>query len=139
MGHLGGHLEKHFTEEACPLFHGVPLPETKAQAAERARRDEDRKNAAILLDPDKKQVTVEQKTYQLKIRDIRNKFVPTTGSPTRHPVNNHNRGDSREYREPPLTGLVSDYDLQLFREAQAVASEKIEEELKDLPAGKGTK
>lgn len=140
-GHLGGRFEKHFTEEACPLFHGVSLPETKTQAAERIRRNEDRKNATILLDPEKKQVTVEQKAYQLKVRDIRNKFAPPTGSPPHSPsagLNNH-RADVREYREPKLNGLVSDYDLQLFREAQAVASEKIEEELKDLPAGKGTK
>lgn len=140
-GHLGGRLDKHFTEEACPLFHSVPLPDTKTQATDRTRRNEDRKNAAILLDPEKKPPTVEQKAYQLKIRDVRNKFATSTGSPTRSPsigLNNH-RGDVREYREPKLTGLVSDYDLQLFREAQAVASEKIEDELKDLPAGKGTK
>ena len=41
-----------------------------------------------------------------------------------------------EDREPCLAGLVPDYDLQLFREAQAVASEKIEEELKE-PVNKG--
>jgi len=34
---------------------------------------------------------------------------------------------------------VPDYDLQLFREAQAQASERIEDELKDLPVGKGIK
>lgn len=123
------------------MFHGLTVLDTKNQSAERVRRNEDRKNATILLDPDKKQATVEQKAYQLKIRDIRNKFAPPTGSPPRSPtagLNNH-RADVREYREPKLNGLVSDYDLQLFREAQAVASEKIEEELKDLPAGKGTK
>lgn len=44
-----------------------------------------------------------------------------------------------EDREPNLCGLVPDYDLQLFREAQAQASERIEDELKDLPVGKGIK
>lgn len=44
-----------------------------------------------------------------------------------------------EDREPNLGGLVPDYDLQLFREAQAQASERIEDELKDLPVGKGIK
>lgn len=44
-----------------------------------------------------------------------------------------------EDREPNLAGLVPDYDLQLFREAQAQASERIEDELKDLPVGKGIK
>jgi len=44
-----------------------------------------------------------------------------------------------EDREPNLSGLVPDYDLQLFREAQAQASERIEDELKDLPVGKGIK
>lgn len=139
-GHLGGRLEKHFTQEACPLFHNMTLADTKAWALEREQRDEERKKAIILYEPSKKQVTVEQKAYQLKIKDIRAKFKPNPPSPIRasHTHSNHNKAHT-EQREPNLTGLVSDYDLQMFREAQAIASEKMENEVKEIPAGKGTK
>ena len=40
-------------------------------------------------------------------------------------------------RETNLKGLVSTYDLNLFREAQAKASIEIEQELKGLPDVKG--
>jgi len=42
-------------------------------------------------------------------------------------------------RETNLKGLVSSYDLNLFKEAQAKASIEIEQELKGLPDVKGTK
>lgn len=150
-GHLAGNLAKHFTPEACPLWHGVTLAETRLRAEERQRRDAERIRAGILYEPDKKQLTVEQKAYQLRIRDVRSKFVPTPVSPSVRPpptsytYRGHRGGGADAMRggepqhEPNLTGLVSDYDLQLFREAQAVASERIEDELRVLPAGKGTK
>mgnify|MGYP000426815241 CR=1 FL=1 len=40
-------------------------------------------------------------------------------------------------REPDLNNFVPEYDLKLFRDAQALASERIEEELKSLPSTKG--
>ena len=40
-------------------------------------------------------------------------------------------------RETNLKGLVSSYDLNLFKEAQAKASIEIEQELKGLPDVKG--
>lgn len=138
MGHLGGRLEKHFTQEACPLYHNMTIAETKAWASERQQREEERNKALILYEPSKKQHTVDQKAYQMKVKDIRNKFKPPLSSPSRscHPSVYFNKDTDRE---PNLTGIVSDYDLQLFREAQAMSSEKIEEELKDIQTGKGTK
>lgn len=137
-GHLGGRIDKHFTQEACPTYHNMTLADTKAWALEREGREEERKKAIILYDPAKKVVTVEQKAYQLKIKDIRAKFKPNPPSPVRTSHTNSNY-KHHDYREPNLTGLVSDYDLQLFREAQATASEKMETEVKEMPAGKGTK
>lgn len=138
MGHLGGRLEKHFTQEACPLYHNMTIAETKAWALERQQREEERNKAHILYDPSKKQHTVDQKAYQIKIKDIRNKFKPPLSSPSR--TSHTNAYFTKDVdREPNLTGVVSDYDLQLFREAQARSSEKIEEELKDIQTGKGTK
>lgn len=131
-------MEKHFTLEACPFYHNMTLADTKAWALERQQREEERKKALILYEPSKKQCTVDQKAYQLKVKEIRNKFKPPLTSPSRSIHANAHFHKDKE-REPNLTGLVSDYDLQLFREAQARSSEKIEEELKDIQTGKGTK
>lgn len=141
LGHLGGRLDKHFTQEACPFYHNMTLADTKAWALERQQREEERKKAFILYEPSKKQHTVEQKAYQMKVKEIRNKFKPPLTSPSRSlsHTNAHFQNQKEIDREPNLTGLVSDYDLQLFREAQARSSEKIEEELKDIQTGKGTK
>lgn len=140
IGHLGGRLDKHFTQEACPLYHNMTLADTKAWALERQQREEERNKAHILYEPSKKQHTVDQKAYQIKVKEIRNKFKPPLTSPTRSShTNAHFQNQKDVDREPHLTGLVSDYDFQLFREAQARSSEKIEEELKDIQTGKGTK
>lgn len=50
-----------------------------------------------------------------------------------------NGEDLNDEREPALEGFAPDYDLRLFREAQALAAVKIEEELGDLPTDRGTR
>lgn len=148
VGHLGGRMPKHFTPEACPVWHGFTLTETRQRADERAKCNEARRKATILFEADTKQPSVEQKSYQMKIRETRSKFIPQPASPsvraapTSYTYRGAHRGEQHRgepQHEPNLAGLVSDYDLQLFREAQAMASERIEDELRLLPAGKGTK
>lgn len=139
MGHLGGHFEKHFTQEACPLYHNVPLSDTKVWALEREQRKEDRKKAQMLFDPSKKETTVEQQAFRIKIEEIRDHFKPKLPSPTRHGHLPNGKLNEMKEREPNLNGLVSDYDLKLFREAQAMASEEMESELLKFPAERGTK
>lgn len=138
-GHLGGHFDKHFTQEACPLFHNMTLSDTKAWHLERVQREEDRKKAIILFDPMKKVTTVEQKAYQMKIKEIRANFKPNPPSPVRHIHHGNITQAIDQKREPKLCGFVSDYDLQLFREAQALASEKMESDLFKLSPERGTK
>lgn len=122
-GHLSGKYDTHFTLEACPTYHNVTIVETKQALNERKKRIEERMKAVKEFEP-KKPPTNEQKLYLQKIRDIRSKFKAPTKS----------NDDSRtEDREPSLAGAVSDYDLILFRDAQAIASENIENELKQLP------
>ncbi|CRK93426.1 CLUMA_CG006962, isoform A, partial [Clunio marinus] len=130
MGHLSGKSESHFTIEACPMYHNLTIAETKQNLIERRKRVEERAKSLKELEP-KKPPTNEHKAYLQKIRDIRAKSKPT--------LKLHD--DSRlDDREPNLAGAVSDYDLQLFRDAQAIASENIENELTKLPCrGSGTK
>ncbi|XP_031616958.1 histone acetyltransferase KAT7 [Contarinia nasturtii] len=148
IGHLNGKFEKHFTQEACPFYHNVLLDETKKRREERLKHEDERKKATILFDPMSNVTTVEQKAYQMKINDMRANFVPNPPSPVRQPnqnaiANKHHQqqqnGETKQ-KEPTLKGYVTDYDLRLFQEAQAVASEKIETDLLRWPAdNKGTK
>lgn len=152
LGHLGGLSEKHFTQEACPLYHNVSLEETKKRREERLKQEDERKKATILYDPMSSVTTVEQKSFQMKIAEMREKFVPNPPSPTRqnHQQNSTAKNQSQQHeqqhqngesiqREPILKGYVTNYDLRLFQEAQAVASEKIEADLLKWPAERGTK
>ena len=47
--------------------------------------------------------------------------------------------DLPEDREPNLDGFTSEWDLQIFREAQAAASEAAENALRGLPDTKQTR
>uniref|UniRef100_A0A1B0DAP8 Histone acetyltransferase n=1 Tax=Phlebotomus papatasi TaxID=29031 RepID=A0A1B0DAP8_PHLPP len=132
LGHLGGQFDKHFTIEACPMYHNMTAAEAKVAYIERKKRDEERRKALAAYDPTKKSITADQKAYLQRIRESRAKHK---SNPT---ANSHPPAADKK-KEPNLTGIVSDYDLQLFRDAQALAAENIENELKALPASKGTK
>lgn len=130
-GHLGSRQDKHFTIEACLTYHNVSPADTKEHYLDRKKREEMRKK---MFESWKKmqraQITSEQKQNTQKIKEMRAKFKPENiDGPTSLDKN----------REPNLNNIVPDYDLKLFRDAQAIASEKIEEDLKSLPNTKGTK
>lgn len=127
IGHLSGNYDKHFILEACPMYHNLTISETKQNLFERKKRSTERMKALCDFDSKKPQST-EQKNYLQKIRDLRSKFKPPSN--IKQHQNDENRHDEKE---PNLNGIVSDYDLQLFRDAQAIASENIENELKQLP------
>lgn len=60
----------------------------------------------------------DQRSYQLKVKDIRSRFQERQGADLKlKPIERH--------RQPDLANIASEYDLKLFKEAQAVASEKI--------------
>lgn len=133
-GHLSGHLERHFTIEACPIYHNRTPEACKESYNESKKREEERKKALLALNKKspKSHITPEQRQCQLKVKELRSK------SDKRGNEDVENSPDEKD-REPKLTNIVSDYDLKLFQEAQALASEKIEEDLKGLPYVKGTK
>lgn len=92
--------------------------------------------------------SADQKQYLHDIEEMRAQFVPrpsalkikTEAGADNAITQNHKEvaTDDRS-REPCLDGLVSDYDLQLFLQAQAIASEKVETDLMKYPAERGTK
>ncbi|XP_053673244.1 histone acetyltransferase KAT7 [Anopheles nili] len=141
LGHMGGQLEKHFTLEACPMYHNMTIDQTKQLLVERRQREEERRRSIPVYENSKKIQTPEQKIYAQKIRDIRARFKPCPPVPTPADTSKllDNSDEHKIKPEPKLEGIVPDYDLQLFREAQALASESIEKELGDMVTGKGTK
>ncbi|XP_050079004.1 histone acetyltransferase KAT7 [Anopheles maculipalpis] len=140
MGHMGGQFEKHFTLEACPMYHNMSIEQTKQLMTERKLHEDERRRAVPVYENSKKIQTPEQKLYAQKIRDLRARFKPSTPPPLSERPKSFLDRDGNEIKpEPKLEGIVPDYDLQLFREAQALASESIEKELGDMVTGKGTK
>jgi histone acetyltransferase MYST2 len=144
-GHLGGQFDKHFMIEACPVYHNMNLAQTMEHLMERQKRDEERKKMSTSEVVRKGQLTNEQRQYQQRIKDIRSKFKPTSTTPvvttaaTLQEKKDMRAKEEKEEREANLNGIVSEYDLMLFREAQAVASENIENELRQYSSTKGTK
>lgn len=68
-------------------------------------------------------ITEQQRNYQLKIREMRNKWK-SEGDANESDSGGELQGNEKD-RQPRLNNLAPDYDLKLFMESQAVASEKI--------------
>lgn len=132
-GHLSGKLDSHFTLEACPLYHNTTPQACVEFYKERKKREDERKKAVTNLAKKPKGVhqTTEQRNYQLKVREMRNKWKGNTGDGNESDSGGELQGNEKD-RQPRLNNLTPDYDLKLFMEAQAIASEKIEKELKEL-------
>ncbi|XP_053612234.1 histone acetyltransferase KAT7 [Plodia interpunctella] len=136
-GHLGGKAARHFTWAACPVYHNVTRAQCAAAAEERAAAAGTRRRAlaALQLRP-RAMPTIDQRAYQLKVKDMRSKWK---GSQELRDKLAASTEEVTEEREPLLDGFAPDYDLRLFREAQALAAVKVEDELGDLPSDKGTR
>nr|XP_034827105.1 histone acetyltransferase KAT7 [Maniola hyperantus] len=135
MGHLGGKAPRHFTWDACPVYHNVTAAWCVAAAEERAAAAATRRKAlAAMQQRPRAMPTIEQRAYQLKVKDMRSKWKGS--QELRSMPTNEDLG---EEREPLLEGFAPDYDLRLFRDAQALAAVKIEEELGDICTDKGTR
>ncbi|KAH0945531.1 hypothetical protein HN011_006842, partial [Eciton burchellii] len=133
-GHLSGKLDSHFTLEACPLYHNTTSQACVEFYKERKKREEERKKAIANLAKKPKGVhqTTEQRNYQLKVREMRNKWKGHgSGDGNESDSGGEMQGNEKD-KQPQLNNLTPDYDMKLFMEAQAAASEKIEKELKEL-------
>ena len=134
LGHLSGKLERHFTHDACPLYHNTTAQVCKNNLTDYIRKDAARKMALLQLSTKSPLVspTADQKKYHQKIKEERQvkEEAMSQDEEDEVPITD---------RERNLKGLASNYDLALFREAQAKASLEIEDQLKGLPDVKGTK
>ncbi|XP_017878067.1 histone acetyltransferase KAT7 isoform X2 [Ceratina calcarata] len=133
-GHLSGKLDSHFTLEACPVYHNTTPQACVEFYKERKKREEERKKAIACLakkSPKGVHQTTEQRNHQLKVREMRSKWKGGAGDGNESDSSSELQGNEKD-RQPRLTNLTPEYDLRLFMEAQAIASEKIEKELKEL-------
>ncbi|XP_072343240.1 histone acetyltransferase KAT7 isoform X6 [Scyliorhinus torazame] len=99
-GHLTGKHERHFSISGCPLYHNLSADECKAPTEKQLRYKE---KVTELRKKRNSGLTKEQKEKYMEHRQI--------------------HGSTRE---PLLDNLTSDFDLELFRKAQARASEDLE-------------
>lgn len=130
IGHLSGKIDRHFTLESCPVYHNTNFDKCKLELEERNQREEIRKKAfEYHKKTPRSPPTIEQKQYLQKIRENRLKFKGDHIEDIKPSVD--------KTKEPDLHNFVPEYDLKLFRDAQALASEKIESDLKLLPSTKG--
>ncbi|XP_021205742.2 histone acetyltransferase KAT7 isoform X3 [Bombyx mandarina] len=138
LGHLGGKAERHFTWAACPLYHNVSGAWCAAASEERAAAAAARRRAlAHLSQRPRSMPTIEQRAYQLKVKDMRSKWKGSQELNEKLAASGND--ELTEEREPILEGFAPDYDLRLFREAQALAAIKIEEELGEIITDRGTR
>ncbi|XP_056871046.1 histone acetyltransferase KAT7-like isoform X1 [Takifugu flavidus] len=129
LGHLTGRHERHFSISGCPLYHNLSVDECKGKnttrdkpAEERTlthRQDENRHSTRSQAPSDR------QLRYKEKVTEIRRKRNSNLNKEQKDKCMDHlqNHGVSRE---PLLENITSDYDLELFRKAQARASDDLE-------------
>nr|CAB3257901.1 ZF(C2HC)-2 zinc finger protein [Phallusia mammillata] len=139
-GHLLGRFERHFTPSTCPIFHNLTPERCKENHEAYTRLKQER--AAISNDSDKSNVhhntrkqadagpTPTQLRYRKKIQTDRSSH--TSLAPEVKRINGEHKNKYGSTREPLLNGIASQYDLNLFRRAQALASEGLENELERL-------
>ncbi|GCB68157.1 histone acetyltransferase KAT7 isoform X1 [Scyliorhinus torazame] len=130
LGHLTGKHERHFSISGCPLYHNLSADECKVRAQQRERQiddralsqrqDENNRHATRHQAPTEKQLR-----YKEKVTELRKKRNSGLTKEQKEKYMEH-RQIHGSTREPLLDNLTSDFDLELFRKAQARASEDLE-------------
>ncbi|KAM6964385.1 histone acetyltransferase KAT7 isoform 2-T2 [Tautogolabrus adspersus] len=128
LGHLTGKHERHFAVSGCPLYHNLSADECKVKAVSREKQEEEVKpqeesnsrHATRHQTPTSKQSRYKEQVAEM--RKGRNSGLQKEQK-EKHMEHRQTHGNTRE---PLLENITSDYDLELFRKAQARASEDLE-------------
>ncbi|KAK1793879.1 hypothetical protein P4O66_010701, partial [Electrophorus voltai] len=150
LGHLTGKHERHFSISGCPLYHNLSADECKVKAIEREKQDDERSQGQseesrhatrhqvlVLL---QKGVlycgivssesscgaspTARQVKYKEKVQEMRKRRDAGLTKEQKEKYMEHRQAHGMT-REPLLENITSEYDLELFRKAQARASEDL--------------
>ncbi|XP_054606848.2 histone acetyltransferase KAT7 isoform X4 [Nothobranchius furzeri] len=127
LGHLTGRHERHFSVSGCPLYHNLSADECKGktsvrdkQAEERSQQQDESRHSTRSQAP-----TERQQRYKEKVTELRRKRNSGLNKEQKEKHTEHHQSHETR-REPLLENITSDYDLELFRKAQARASEDLE-------------
>ncbi|XP_037333272.2 histone acetyltransferase KAT7-like isoform X1 [Pungitius pungitius] len=130
LGHLTGRHERHFSISGCPLYHNLSADECKGKASTRDkqaeertlshRQDENRHSTRNQAPSDR------QLRYKEKVTELRRKRNSGLNKEQKDKHMEHRQSHGAS-REPLLENITSDYDLELFRKAQARASDDLSE------------
>ncbi|KAM5274111.1 histone acetyltransferase KAT7 isoform 8-T8 [Ctenodactylus gundi] len=130
LGHLTGKHERHFSISGCPLYHNLSADECKVRAQSRDKQIEERMLSHRQDDNNRHATrhqapTERQLRYKEKVAELRKKRNSGLSKEQKEKYMEH-RQTYGNTREPLLENLTSEYDLDLFRRAQARASEDLE-------------
>ncbi|XP_078501379.1 histone acetyltransferase KAT7 isoform X6 [Lissotriton helveticus] len=130
LGHLTGKHERHFSISGCPLYHNLSADECKVRAHSRDKQIEERMLSHNQDDNNRHATrhqapTERQIRYKEKVSELRKKRNTGLTKEQKEKYMEH-RQTYGNTREPLLENLTSEYDLELFRRAQARASEDLE-------------
>ncbi|KAM9746577.1 histone acetyltransferase KAT7-like isoform 1-T1 [Menidia menidia] len=129
LGHLTGRHERHFSISGCPLYHNLSADECKGKASTRDKQAEER-TLSHRQDENRhstrsQALTERQLRYKEKVTELRRKRNTGLNKEQKEKCSEHRQSHGTS-REPLLENITSDYDLELFRKAQARASEDLE-------------
>ncbi|XP_043911014.1 histone acetyltransferase KAT7 isoform X2 [Protopterus annectens] len=130
LGHLTGKHERHFTISGCPLYHNLSADECKVRAQHRDKQSEERTLSHRQDDSNRHATrhqapTERQLRYKEKVAELRKRRNAGLTKEQKEKYMEH-RQKYGNTREPLLENITSEYDLELFRRAQARASEDLE-------------
>ncbi|XP_066520881.1 histone acetyltransferase KAT7 [Hoplias malabaricus] len=128
LGHLTGKHERHFSISGCPLYHNLSADECKVKATERDKQEDERgqnQNEENRHATRHQAPTARQVRYKEKVQEMRKRRDVGLTKEQKEKYMEH-RQTHGTTREPLLENITSEYDLELFRKAQARASDDLE-------------
>ncbi|XP_072049499.1 histone acetyltransferase KAT7-like [Amphiura filiformis] len=128
LGHITGKFMKHRTITGCPLYHNMTAEECKLRQEDKEKTKLKESQMTDLSRKNLRQSSPARLQQQKKysIQELRRARKERTQE--QKEKNRNHREEFHKSREPLLNGLTSQYDLDLFREAQNRASEEMERE-----------
>jgi histone acetyltransferase MYST2 len=129
QGHITGRHDTHRTLAGCPLYHNMTIESCKERLSEREAAAAEKKKASQndRRDLRRQIVTADQKEAKTKTKAERSKKPEVTAAVKEQHSLHREQFDMT--REPLLSGLTSEFDLKLFRQAQIQACEQLSYEM----------
>ncbi|XP_068605944.1 histone acetyltransferase KAT7-like [Brachionichthys hirsutus] len=129
LGHLTGRHERHFSISGCPLYHNLSADECKGKVSTRDKHAEER-TLSHRQDENRHSTRNQapaghQLRYKEKVTELRRTRNSSLNKEQKEKYMDHRQSHGAS-REPLLENITSDYDLELFRKAQARASDDLE-------------